>query len=55
MSQRVLADLVGRTEDWLNKVENNRIQLDRISVIQNLRWHEIHEQGGGEVAVLTRQ
>lgn len=36
MSQRVLADLVGRTEDWLNKIENNRIQLDRISVIQNL-------------------
>ncbi|MFC9438957.1 helix-turn-helix domain-containing protein [Nocardia sp. NPDC057030] len=36
ISQRVLADLVGRTEDWLNKIENNRIQLDRISVIQNL-------------------
>ncbi|WP_410875180.1 helix-turn-helix domain-containing protein [Nocardia sp. A7] len=36
LSQRVLADMVGRTEDWLNKVENNRIQLDRISVIQNL-------------------
>ncbi len=36
MSQKVLADLVGRTEDWLNKIENNRIQLDRISVIQNL-------------------
>lgn len=36
MSQRVLADLVGRTEDWLNKVENNRIQLDRVSVIQSL-------------------
>lgn len=35
-SQRVLADLVGRTEDWLNKVENNRIQLDRVSVIQSL-------------------
>lgn len=36
LSQRVLADLVGRTEDWLNKVENNRIQLDRISVVQNI-------------------
>ncbi|WP_255285518.1 helix-turn-helix domain-containing protein [Nocardia pseudobrasiliensis] len=36
MSQRVLADLIGRTEDWLNKVENNRIQLDRVSVIQSL-------------------
>ncbi|MBA0126211.1 helix-turn-helix domain-containing protein [Haloechinothrix sp. YIM 98757] len=33
LSQRVLADLIGRTEDWLNKVENNRIQLDRLSVI----------------------
>jgi hypothetical protein len=32
----VLADLVGRTEDWLNKVENNRIQLDRLSVISSL-------------------
>lgn len=36
LSQRVLADLVGRTEDWLNKVENNRIQLDRLSVINTL-------------------
>ncbi|MEU2106401.1 helix-turn-helix domain-containing protein [Nocardia beijingensis] len=36
LSQRVLADMVGRTEDWLNKVENSRIQLDRISVIQNI-------------------
>jgi transcriptional regulator with XRE-family HTH domain len=36
LSQRVLADLVGRTEDWLNKVENNRIQLDRVSVINAL-------------------
>lgn len=36
MSQKALAGLVGRTEDWLNKIENNRIQLDRISVIQSL-------------------
>lgn len=36
LSQRVLAELVGRTEDWLNKVENNRIQLDRLSVIGSL-------------------
>lgn len=36
LSQRVLAELVGRTEDWLNKVENNRIQLDRLSVINAL-------------------
>lgn len=36
MSQRVLADMVSRTEDWLNKIENNRIQLDRVSVIQSI-------------------
>lgn len=36
LSQRVLAELVGRTEDWLNKVENNRIQLDRLSVINSI-------------------
>lgn len=36
LSQRVLAEMIGRTEDWLNKVENNRIQLDRVSVIQSL-------------------
>lgn len=36
LAQRVLADLMGRTEDWLNKVENNRIQLDRLSVINAL-------------------
>ncbi|WP_208024621.1 helix-turn-helix domain-containing protein [Amycolatopsis pithecellobii] len=36
LSQRVLAELVGRTEDWLNKVENNRIQLDRLSVISSV-------------------
>ncbi|SNR62396.1 Transcriptional regulator, contains XRE-family HTH domain [Haloechinothrix alba] len=38
LSQRVLADLIGRTEDWLNKVENNRIQLDRLSVINVIAW-----------------
>lgn len=27
MAQVVLAGLVGRTEDWLSKVENNRIEL----------------------------
>jgi transcriptional regulator with XRE-family HTH domain len=36
LSQQVLANLVDRTEDWLNKVENNRIQLDRLSVITAL-------------------
>lgn len=36
LTQRVLAELVGRTEDWLSKVEGNRIQLDRLSVINAL-------------------
>lgn len=36
MSQEVLAGLVGRTVDWLSKVENNRIDLDRLSVIRVL-------------------
>jgi transcriptional regulator with XRE-family HTH domain len=36
MSQEVLAGLVGRTTDWLSKIENNRIELDRLSVIRRL-------------------
>ncbi|MGH3778070.1 MAG: helix-turn-helix domain-containing protein [Pseudonocardiaceae bacterium] len=36
MSQEVLAGLVGRTADWLRKVEHNRISLDRLSVIRRL-------------------
>ena len=36
LSQEVLADMVGRTADWLSKVENGRIQLDRYSVMANL-------------------
>lgn len=36
MSQQVLAGLVGRTADWLSKIENNRIDLDRLSVLQSL-------------------
>jgi len=36
MSQEVLAGLVGRTVDWLSKVENNRIDLDRLSVIRSV-------------------
>ncbi|MFD9881521.1 helix-turn-helix domain-containing protein [Streptomyces alboflavus] len=36
ISQDVLAGLVVRTPDWLGKVENNRIQLDRLSVIRAL-------------------
>ena len=35
-SQSVLAGLVGRTEDWLSRVENNRIHLDRLSVIRHI-------------------
>jgi len=36
VSQAVLADMVGRTEDWLSKIENNRIELDRLSVIKRV-------------------
>lgn len=36
MSQEVLAGLVGRTADWLRKVEHNRISLDRLSIIRRL-------------------
>jgi transcriptional regulator with XRE-family HTH domain len=36
MSQEVLAGLVGRTADWLSKIENNRIDLDRLSVLHSL-------------------
>jgi transcriptional regulator with XRE-family HTH domain len=36
LSQEVLAGLVGRTADWLGKIENERIQLDRYSVMSSL-------------------
>jgi transcriptional regulator with XRE-family HTH domain len=36
MSQEVLAGIVGRTVDWLSKVENNHIHLDRLSVIRSV-------------------
>lgn len=36
MPQEILAGLVGRTEDWLSKIENNRAELDRLSVIRRL-------------------
>ncbi|WP_207394085.1 helix-turn-helix domain-containing protein [Actinomadura formosensis] len=36
MPQEVLAGLVGRTEDWLSKIENDRAALDRLSVIRAL-------------------
>lgn len=36
LSQQVLAGLVGRTADWLSKAENNRIELDRLSVVTAL-------------------
>jgi transcriptional regulator with XRE-family HTH domain len=34
LSQDVLAGLVGKTTEWLRKVENNRAELDRLSVIR---------------------
>ncbi|MEU0156357.1 helix-turn-helix domain-containing protein, partial [Micromonospora fulviviridis] len=36
LSQEVLAGLIGRTADWLGKIENNRIELDRLSVMKSL-------------------
>jgi transcriptional regulator with XRE-family HTH domain len=35
-SQDVFAGFIGRTEDWVSKVENNRIDLDRLSVIRTV-------------------
>lgn len=36
MPQEVLAGLVGRTADWLQKAERNRIALDRVPVLRDL-------------------
>ena len=36
MTQEVLAGLVGRTEDWLGKVERGRIPIDRLSVLEQI-------------------
>lgn len=36
LSQEVLAGLVGRTVDWLGKIENDRAPLDRLSMIRSL-------------------
>jgi transcriptional regulator with XRE-family HTH domain len=36
LSQEVLAGLVGKTAEWLRKVETNRAELDRLSVIRSL-------------------
>ncbi|MGN9912668.1 helix-turn-helix domain-containing protein [Phytohabitans sp. LJ34] len=36
ISQDVLAGLVGKTAEWLRKVENNRAELDRLSVIRGI-------------------
>jgi transcriptional regulator with XRE-family HTH domain len=36
LAQIVLAGLVARTEDWLSRVENNKIEIDRLSVIRRI-------------------
>jgi transcriptional regulator with XRE-family HTH domain len=36
MSQEVLAGIVQRTVDWLSKIENNKIELDRLSVLRSV-------------------
>ncbi|WP_405114082.1 helix-turn-helix domain-containing protein [Micromonospora sp. NBC_01405] len=35
VSREVLAGLIGHTAFWLGKIENNRIELDRLSVIKS--------------------
>lgn len=34
LSQEALAGLVGRTPDWLGRLENNKVDLDRLSVLR---------------------
>ncbi|MGE7433978.1 helix-turn-helix domain-containing protein [Kitasatospora sp. NPDC001175] len=56
--QEALAGLVGRTADWLSKVENNRIALDRLSVIRNLAdalGVQLHDLLGDQAAVGHRR
>jgi transcriptional regulator with XRE-family HTH domain len=36
LSQDVLAGLVGKTAEWLRKIETNRAELDRLSVIRTV-------------------
>jgi len=36
LSQEVLAGRVGRTADWLGKIENGRVELDRLSVLRTV-------------------
>ena len=36
LSQVTLGDLVSRTESWVEKIENGRAALDRVSVIGQL-------------------
>ena len=36
LTQEVLAGMVGRTDDWLSKIENGRANLERLSVIKAL-------------------
>jgi transcriptional regulator with XRE-family HTH domain len=38
ISQEVLAGRVGRTADWVSKIENGRIELDRLSVLRTIAW-----------------
>jgi transcriptional regulator with XRE-family HTH domain len=36
LTQKALADLVGRGESWMRGIENGRLELDRLSVIKDL-------------------
>lgn len=37
LTQAVLGGLVGRSEDWLRKVEHDVLPLDRLSVLRGWR------------------
>ncbi|WP_211346717.1 helix-turn-helix domain-containing protein [Actinokineospora cianjurensis] len=38
LTQTVLAGLVGRTDDWLRKVEHDALPLDRLSILRRLAY-----------------
>jgi transcriptional regulator with XRE-family HTH domain len=60
LSQVTLAHLVGRTESWIEKIENGRAALDRVSVISQLAkaldvsLHDLLPDDVGDVDEQTR-
>jgi transcriptional regulator with XRE-family HTH domain len=60
MTQQTLAGLVGRTPSWVEKIENGRAPLDRISVVRDLAralgvsFHDlVPDEGGLQPAAST--